>query len=57
MGAKAVKVLYVDPPPARREELEARLVRIGETARAQGLPLIVHVQELHNAKATLRGGP
>jgi imidazolonepropionase-like amidohydrolase len=56
MGSKAVKVLYVDPPPDRREELDARLLRIGEAARAAGLPLLVHATELRNAKAALRAG-
>ena len=56
LGARAVKVWYLDPPPGQREALDARLVRIGEEARAQGLPLIVHATELENAKAALRAG-
>lgn len=56
MGARAVKVWYLDPPPGRRAELDARLVRIGAAARAAGLPLIVHATELENAKVALRAG-
>ena len=56
MGADAVKVWYLDPPPGQREALDARLMRIGEAARAAGLPLIVHATELENAKVALRAG-
>ena len=56
MGAQAVKVWYLDPPPGQREALDARLVRIGEAARANDLPLVVHATELENAKAALRAG-
>lgn len=55
-GADAVKVWYLDPPADRRDELDRRLMRIGEAARARGLPLIVHATELRNAKTALRAG-
>jgi imidazolonepropionase-like amidohydrolase len=55
-GARAVKVWYLDPPADRREELDARLILVGELARARDLPLIVHATELRNAKAALRAG-
>jgi imidazolonepropionase-like amidohydrolase len=56
MGAEAVKVWYLDPPPGEVEALDARLGMIGEAAREAGLPLIVHATELRNAKAALRAG-
>jgi len=55
-GAAAVKVWYLDPPAGQRDELDRRLMRIGEAARANGLPLIVHATELRNAKTALRAG-
>lgn len=55
-GADAVKVWYLDPPADRRDELDRRLMRIGEAARERGLPLIVHATELRNAKMALRAG-
>ena len=55
-GARAVKVWYLDPPPGQEDALDRRLLRIGEEARAQGLPLIVHATELRNAKVALRAG-
>jgi imidazolonepropionase-like amidohydrolase len=56
MGARAVKVWYLDPPEDQAEILDARLLKIGEEARAQGLPLIVHATELRNAKLAIRAG-
>lgn len=56
MGARAVKVWYIDAPEDQREARAARLIRIGEEARARGLPLVVHATELRNAKAALRAG-
>lgn len=55
-GADAVKVWYLDPPADRRDELDRRLMTIGEAARERGLPLIVHATELRNAKMALRAG-
>jgi len=55
-GADAVKVWYLDPPADRRDELDRRLMMIGEAARERGLPLIVHATELRNAKMALRAG-
>ncbi|MEX2499395.1 MAG: amidohydrolase family protein [Wenzhouxiangellaceae bacterium] len=55
-GSDAVKVWYLDPPADRRDELDRRLMRIGEAARERGLPLIVHATELRNAKMALRAG-
>ena len=55
-GADAVKVWYLDPPADRRDELDRRLMMIGEAASERGLPLIVHATELRNAKMALRAG-
>ena len=55
-GARAVKVWYLDPPPERREEMEARLALIADEATARGLPMIVHATELRNAKVALGAG-
>jgi imidazolonepropionase-like amidohydrolase len=56
MGATALKVWYLRVPPDRIDELDPRLVLIGETARANGMDLIVHATGLREAKAALRAG-
>lgn len=56
LGSAALKVWFLDPPAARREELEAMLDVVGEAARDTGLRMIVHAPELRNAKAALRAG-
>lgn len=56
MGSQAVKVWYLRPEPARREELDRRLMEVGAAARAAGLDLIVHATGLREAKAALRAG-
>lgn len=56
MGAAAVKVWYLNPPPERKAELDALMLETGAAARAAGLPLIVHATELRNAKTALRAG-
>ena len=56
MGASAVKVWYLAPPPEKQRELEARLMEVGREARAAGLDLIVHATELRGAKAALKAG-
>jgi imidazolonepropionase-like amidohydrolase len=56
MGARAIKVWYLDPPKDQRDALDKRLKHVGEAAREAGLPLIVHATELRNAKAALRAG-
>jgi imidazolonepropionase-like amidohydrolase len=56
MGAQAVKVWYLAPPPARREELDARMMEVGAAAKAAGLDLIVHATGLREAKVSLRAG-
>ena len=56
MGASAVKVWYLAPPPAQQAELDARLAEVGDAARAAGLDLIVHATELRGAKAALKAG-
>ncbi|HET9276142.1 MAG TPA: amidohydrolase family protein, partial [Gemmatimonadales bacterium] len=53
MGSSAVKVWYLRPPPARREELDARMREVGAAARAAGLDLIVHATGLREAKVAL----
>lgn len=56
MGSGAVKVWYLRPPADRREELDARLMQVGEEARSAGLDLIVHATSLREAKMALRAG-
>ena len=56
MGASAVKVWYLGPSPARRAELDARMLETGAAARAAGLDLIVHATGLREAKVALRAG-
>jgi len=56
MGSSAVKVWYLAPPAARREELDARMLEVGAAARAAGLDLIVHATGLREAKVALRAG-
>ena len=56
MGSTAVKVWYLRPSPERRDELDARLMQIGEETRAAGLDLIVHATSLREAKQALRAG-
>lgn len=56
MGSSAVKVWYLGPPAARREELDARMLEVGAAARAAGLDLIVHATGLREAKVALRAG-
>jgi len=56
MGSSAVKVWYLGPPAARREELDARMLEVGAAALAAGLDLIVHATGLREAKVALRAG-
>ena len=56
MGSSAAKVWFLSPPLARRDELDARLMQIGEEALAAGLELIVHATSLREAKVALRAG-
>ncbi len=56
MGSTAVKVWYLRPAADRRDVLDARLMQIGEEARAAGLELIVHATSLREAKMALRAG-
>ena len=56
MGASAVKVWYLAPSPARRDDLDARMLETGAAARAAGLDLIVHATGLREAKVALRAG-
>ena len=56
MGASAVKVWYLAPAPARRADLDARMLEVGAAARAAGLDLIVHSTGLREAKVALRAG-
>lgn len=56
MGSSAVKVWYLAPPAARREELDARMMEVGAAAKAAGLDLIVHATGLREAKVALRAG-
>ena len=56
MGSSAVKVWYLAPAAARREELDARMLEVGAAAKAAGLDLIVHATGLREAKVALRAG-
>jgi imidazolonepropionase-like amidohydrolase len=56
MGAQAVKVWYLAPQPARRVDLDARMMEVGAAAKAAGLDLIVHATGLREAKVALRAG-
>lgn len=56
MGSSAVKVWYLRPSAERREELDARLMEVGQAARDAGLDLIVHATSLREAKMALRAG-
>lgn len=56
MGSSAVKVWYLRPSPDLREDLDARLMQVGQAARAAGLDLIVHATSLREAKMALRAG-
>jgi imidazolonepropionase-like amidohydrolase len=56
MGSSAVKVWYLAPSTARRDELDARMLEVGAAARAAGLDLIVHATGLREAKVALRAG-
>ena len=54
MGAQAVKVWYLAPQPARREELDARMMEVGAAAKVAGLDLTVHATGLREAKVAPR---
>jgi imidazolonepropionase-like amidohydrolase len=56
MGSSAVKVWYLAPSTARRDELDARMLEVGAAARAAGLNLIVHATGLREAKVALKAG-
>jgi imidazolonepropionase-like amidohydrolase len=56
MGSSAVKVWYLAPAAAQRDELDARMLEVGAAARAAGLDLIVHATGLREAKVALRAG-
>jgi imidazolonepropionase-like amidohydrolase len=56
MGSTALKVWYLRVPPDGQVAMDARLMKIGEAARAAGLDLIVHATGLREAKAALRAG-
>lgn len=55
-GATAVKVWYLAPSDARRAELDAAIMAVGEAAAQAGLPLIVHATSLREAKVAIRAG-
>ena len=56
MGSSAVKVWYLAPSTARREELDTRMMEVGAAAKAAGLDLIVHATGLREAKVALKAG-
>ena len=55
-GSTAVKVWYLAPSEERRAILDAAIMAVGDEARAQGLPLIVHATTLREAKVAIRAG-
>lgn len=55
-GTDAVKVWFLAVPPDEQAAIDARVAAVGEEARAQGLPLIVHATSLREAKVALRAG-
>jgi imidazolonepropionase-like amidohydrolase len=55
-GSTAVKVWYLAPSEDQREALDAAITAVGEEARAQGLPMIVHATSLREAKVAIRAG-
>lgn len=55
-GTTAVKVWYLQPSEERRAELDAAIMAVGDEARAQELPLIVHATSLREAKIAIRAG-
>jgi len=52
----AVKVWFIAPGEAERAEIDARVAAVGDEARRQGLPLIVHATTLREAKVAVRVG-
>jgi imidazolonepropionase-like amidohydrolase len=56
LGSTAVKVWYLAPTAARRDELDARMLEVGAAARAAGMDLIVHSTGLREAKVALKAG-
>lgn len=56
VGADAVKVWYLSPPPERWDEIEARVRAVAEEAERTGLPLLVHATELRAAKVAVDAG-
>ncbi|UCH47879.1 MAG: amidohydrolase family protein [Betaproteobacteria bacterium] len=55
-GSTAVKVWFLAPGEARRATLDAAIMAVGDEARTQGLPLIVHATSLREAKVAIRAG-
>ncbi len=55
-GSTAVKVWYLAPSEERRATLDEAIMAVGDEARAQGLPLIVHATTLREAKVAIRAG-
>jgi imidazolonepropionase-like amidohydrolase len=49
-------VWFLAPQPARRAELDERMLETGAAAKAAGLDLIVHATGLREAKVALRAG-
>ena len=55
-GSTAVKVWYLAPSEERLATLDEAIMAVGDEARAQGLPLIVHATTLREAKVAIRAG-
>lgn len=54
--SRAVKVRFLPVPKEQEAAYAHRMILIGAEARANGLPLLVHVYELRNAKVALEAG-
>lgn len=56
LGASAVKVWFIVRPGSDFDAMTRNVMIVGEEARRQGLPLIVHATGLKEAKVALRAG-
>jgi imidazolonepropionase-like amidohydrolase len=56
LGASAVKVWFIVRPGSDFDAMTRNVMVVGEEARRQGLPLIVHATGLKEAKVALRAG-
>ena len=55
-GSTTVKVWYLAPSEELRATLDEVIMAVGDEARAQGMPLIVHATTLREAKVAIHAG-